>query len=99
MSILDRDFGVREITTELLKSLGFKEALGSFMSDGIRYYPFDLFIKFQQYGVDKFHHIRYIPHESKVIVKENADYWSCKKEYTIQVASFDDICVIVKQYN
>lgn len=101
MSILDQDSGFREITTELLGGIGFKPTSINMWIDGVRVYPYDLFLSIpgEPQWSYKRHLIRYYPNESKLEIFENKDAWSCKKEYTIQVDYFEDIIAVINKYN
>ena len=63
MSILDQDLGFREITVAALGSIGFKPTKVNLWINGVRVYPYDLFIEIP--GISswsgKRHLVRYFP--------------------------------------
>lgn len=100
MSILSQDFGFREITMELLESIGFKPTRTDLWVNGVQLFPYDLFIKIP--GVSEYtgkHHlVRYFPNDSKLEIFENRDAWSYQTRREIYVDCFEDVVVFVESY-
>ena len=100
MSILDQDLGFREITIEALESIGFKLTKVDLWINGVRLFPYDLFIKIP--GVSeytgKYHLVRYFPNDSKLVIFENKDAWSYQTRKEIYVDCFEDVVVFVESY-
>lgn len=98
MGILSDNFGYREITGDLLESIGFKEAKHLVMLvNSTRCYPYQLFIKIPPL-YDGYHQIIYIPEINELRVKEEVYIGRSKRKYTIKPTCFEDIMVIVSNY-
>ena len=100
MSVLDQDLGFREITVELLSSIGFKPTKVNLWVNGVRLFPYDLYIKIPgEYEYTGKHHlVRYFPNDSKLEVFENRDAWSYQTRKEIYVDCFEDVVVFVESY-
>lgn len=100
MSILDQDLGFREIVTELLGGIGFKSTSVNMWINGVRVYPYDLFLRIpsEPQWSGKRHLIRYYPNESRLEVFENKDPWSYTSNYELQVNCFEDIIAVISKY-
>lgn len=100
MSILDQDLGFREITIELLESIGFKPTTTNRWINGVRVYPYDLFLRIpgEPQWSNKRHFIQYYPNESRLEIFENKDPWSYTLNYDLQVDCFEDIITVIGKY-
>lgn len=100
MSILDQDLGFREITVAALGSIGFKPTKVNLWINGVRVYPYDLFIEIP--GISswsgKRHLVRYFPGFSKLEIFENKDAWSYTSNYELQVDCIEDIIATISKY-
>lgn len=100
MSILDQDLGFRGITIELLEGIGFKPTTVNMWINGVRVYPYDLYISIpvEPSWSNKRHLIRYYPDESRLEVFENKDPWSYTSNYELHVDCFEDIIAVIGKY-
>lgn len=100
MSILDQDLGFREITIELLEGIGFKPISANMWINGVRVYPYNLFLRIpgEPQWSGKRHLIRYYLNESRLEIFENKDAWSYTSNYELQVNCFEDIIAVIGKY-
>lgn len=100
MSILNQDLGFREITMELLESIGFKPTRTDLWVNGVQLFPYDLFIKIPKVTeyTGKHHLVRYFPNDSKLVIYENKDAWSYETRREVYVDYFEDIEIFVENY-
>lgn len=100
MGLLDSNLGYREITVELLESIGFKPTNVNLWINGVRMFPYDLFIKIP--GVteytNKYHLVRYFPNNSKLEIFENKDAWSYETRKEMCVDYIEDIIATISIY-
>lgn len=98
MGLLSDNFGYREITRDLLESIGFKEAKHLVMLvNSTRCYPYQLFINVSHL-YNCYHQIIYIPEINELRVKEEIYIGRTNREYSIKPTCFEDIMVIVSNY-
>ena len=100
MSVLDQDLGFREITVEALESIGFKPTSVIMSINGVRVFPYDMYIKIpgEPSWSGKHHLARYFPDNSKLEVFERKDAWSYQDRKEIYVNCFEDILVFIENY-
>ena len=101
MGLLDSNLGYREITGELLESIGFKAVSPSALVmtvNGKRCYPYDLYIKSPVSWQDWYHHFRYVPETNELEIKIHVSCGRPNEWKTVKPDNFDDILVIVGSY-
>ena len=100
MGLLDSNLGYREITGELLESIGFKPTKVNLWINGVQMFPYDLFIKIPgEYEYTGKHHlVRYFPNDSKLETFENRDAWSYQTRKEIYVDCIEDIIAAISIY-
>lgn len=100
MGLLDQNSGFREITVEALESIGFKPTHVNLWVNGVRMFPYDLFIKIPGVSeyTSKHHLVRYFPNNSKLEIFESKDAWSYETRKEIYVDCFEDIVIFVESY-
>lgn len=98
MSILDKNFGHREITVDGLVGLGFqymKHAVTNI--NGVNCTTYQFFIKLSSF-IMAYHEFTYLPELNELRVKVNVDAWRCRREYKINPSCLEDIIIEINRY-